>query len=61
MTRRELEILRQADAEHDPIILEAIELFDATVVSCSHKPFTRAEPDPVIETSPDEVQAELNL
>jgi len=45
----------------NPIILKAIRLFKATVVSRSQKPFTRAEPDPEIETSPHEVQAELNL
>jgi hypothetical protein len=61
LTERELAILHQAGAEHDPIILEAIRLFNATVVSCSQKPFTRAEPNPEIETSPGEVQAELNL
>jgi hypothetical protein len=61
LTEREISILRRAGAENDPIILDAINLFNATVVSCSQKPFTRAEPDPEIETSPDEVQAELNL
>jgi hypothetical protein len=54
-------MLRRAGAENDPIILDAINLFNGTVVSCSQQPFTRAEPDPEIETSPDEVQAELNL
>ena len=61
LTEHEISILRQAGAENDPVILKAIELFNATVVSCSQKSFTRAEPDPEIETSPDEVQSELNL
>jgi hypothetical protein len=61
LTEREISILREAGAKNDPIILDAINLFNATVVSCSQKPFTGAEPDPEIETSPDEVQAELNL
>jgi hypothetical protein len=61
LTEHELSILRRAGAENDPIILDAINLFNATVVNCSQKPFTRAEPDPEIETPPDEVQVELNL
>ena len=61
LTEHELSILRRAGAENDPSILAALSLFNATVVSCSQKPFARAEPDPEIEISPNEVQAELNL
>jgi hypothetical protein len=35
--------LRRAGAENDPIILDAINLFNATVVGYSEKPLTQTE------------------
>ena len=43
LTEHELSILRRAGAENDPIILDAINLFNATVVGYSEKPLTQTE------------------
>jgi hypothetical protein len=43
LSERELLILRQAGAENDPIILDAINLFNATVAGYSEKPVTQTE------------------
>jgi hypothetical protein len=43
LTERELSILRAAGAENDPIILDAINLFNATVAGYSEKPVTQIE------------------
>jgi hypothetical protein len=43
LTERELSILRAAGAENDPIILDAINLFNATVAGYSEKPVTQTE------------------
>jgi hypothetical protein len=43
LTERELSILRAAGAENDPIILDAINLFNATVADYSEKPITQTE------------------
>ena len=59
LTERELDLLRQAGAEHYPVILDAIELFDATVVDYGPslellKPSPPPLEDPRLEPPPDD-------
>ena len=43
LAEREISILRQAGAEHDPIILAALSLFNATVGDYSERPLRQTE------------------